>query len=238
MLPQVIVIIILAFSALFLVGAFIATRFGTFDIGQVLFLVLAGGLAYVVWDSGLFPNWWVGLLISATLTCMAVVFIWGLNRFSYRSFLVRAYAGGILSIFSWISAAGIAIRKYMGWGVSVPLISEITSGIDWEDDPEIRQRVRRLQIDAEAGGEGEAAVDTQQSWIRSAIAAIPDQGDREEATKLLQQNLTGDVMRLLEQLGLAGPNARRVRRRAPQGQGMGQPPLLPQEEKAQAPPPQ
>lgn len=212
MLPQIATIIALALSICFLVGAFIITRFSTINFAHLLFLFFAVATGYIVWDSGLFPYWWVGLLISATLTCMAVVFIWGLNRFSYRSFLVRAYAGGLLSIFSWISATGIMIRKYMGWGVSVPLISEDTIGDDWENNPEIRQQVSQLQEDAEAGGEGEAAVDTQQSWIRSAIAAIPDQADREEATGLLLQNLTDDVMAYLVRLGLARRNTARGQR--------------------------
>lgn len=144
------------------------------DAILVLSLCLSGVAISAGIKLGMGLNLLWGLLLSTSLTCGAVTFMWGINRFSYRHPAIQFFAGLLLWAFSWISAAVIAVRRAIGWGGPVQIFGETMMDLPpiWANDPEQEE----LQRWAEGGGD--AAFDAVGQSVRAAIAAIPDPAER------------------------------------------------------------
>lgn len=160
-------------------------------------------------SAGMGLNIWAGLAVAAYALCAVVTFQWGFNRFADRALPLRVMMGGMFGAGSWFSVAVIAVGSYLGWLPAVEMIREVPWGMPGVTESAAVKQMMEASVgvskskDGEEGeGEGEA-VDTLATYLRMAVAAIPELGDRQEVMRLMEK---GDwkepVLQALRHLGL------------------------------------
>lgn len=202
------------------------------DAMLVLSLCLSGIAISAGIKIGMGLNLLWGLLLSTTLTCGAVAFIWGMNRYSYRHPVIQFFAGLLLWLFSWISALVIAVCNVVGLGGPVEILEErIWKMPHWLDNTPGQLDIQNwAEGVGGAEGVGDDIVDVVGSAVRRAIAAIPDPDERTRVEgKYRDFGSIGAIPALLR-LGLGHLLPSTLQRRRRGAEEAQQPLLVPEQE--------